>query len=77
MRRWADDGRPLRVLVPERDDFLQPPQARERFSVIPQAQVIAHDAVHLWVGEKQVRMALDEIVAMVVPDHEVIEWDSQ
>ncbi len=77
LRRWAEDGRPLRVLVPERDDFLQPPQARERFSVIPQAEVVAHDAVHLWVGEKQVRTALDEIVATVVPGHDVIDWDAQ
>lgn len=76
LAEWALDGRPLTALVPERDEFLQPTQARARFSVVPQAQVIACDAVHLWVGEKQVRTALDGILATVRPDQPAIDWES-
>ena len=48
---WASDGRPLTALIPEFDDYLKPDQARQRFSVIPQAQLIAVDgAKHLLVG---------------------------
>lgn len=66
---WARDGRPLRAVVPELDDFLQPPEARERFARVPQAEVVAVDgARHLWVGEPSVRRVLDEVVAVVVPD---------
>lgn len=48
---WADSGKPLVALVPEHDDYLQPPQARERFAAVPQAEVVGVDgAKHLWVG---------------------------
>ncbi len=77
LHRWAVDGRPVRILVPERDEFLQPPAARERFSILIQAQLSAHDAVHLWVGENQVRTALNEIVATVEPTRPAIDWDAQ
>jgi uncharacterized protein len=61
---WADDGRPLTALVPEFDDYLRPPEARERFARIPQAEVVAVEgAKHLWVGHAE--RALDEIVARV------------
>lgn len=64
---WADDGRPLVALVPEHDDYLRPPEARERFARIPHAEVVAVDgAKHLWVGHAE--RALDEIVARVAPD---------
>lgn len=66
---WASFGRPLVVLVPEHDDYLRPPQARERFARVPQANLVAVDgAKHLWVGESQVRRVLDEIVAHVAPE---------
>ncbi|WP_129658008.1 alpha/beta hydrolase [Rothia uropygialis] len=66
LRSWARSGLPLTVLVPEKDDYLQPAEARERFSVIPQADVIGIDgAKHLWVGEKYVRRAHDEIVSKI------------
>lgn len=66
---WADDPRKMVVLVPEFDDFLQPEQARERFSVIPEATLIGVDgAKHLWVGEAQTRRVLTEIVAATNPD---------
>jgi len=65
---WARDGRPLLALVPEHDDYLQPDQARQRFARVPQAEVIGvPDAKHLWVGERSVRIVLDEIVRRVNP----------
>lgn len=63
---WADDGRPLDALVPELDDYLRPPEARERFARVPQADVVAVEgAKHLWVGHAE--RALDEIVSRVAP----------
>lgn len=68
LEAWAEFGRPLVVLVPERDDYLRPPEARERFKRVPQAEVIGVDgAKHLWVGEPYVRIVLDEIVRHVAP----------
>ena len=65
--RWAADGRPLTALVPEHDDYLRPPEARERFARVPQADVVGVDgAKHLWVGEPYVRRVLDEVVARIV-----------
>jgi alpha/beta superfamily hydrolase len=65
---WAASGKPLTVLVPEFDDYLQPPAARERFARVPQAEVIAvPGAKHLWVGEPYVRVALTEIVRRLAP----------
>jgi uncharacterized protein len=65
---WASAGKPLLVLVPEHDDYLQPPQARQRFARVPQAEVIGvTGARHLWVGERYVRIVLDEIVRRVNP----------
>ncbi len=62
LRRWAASSLPLRVLVPEHDDYLQGPEARRRFSLIPQAEVIeVPEAKHLWVGERFVRICLDRI----------------
>jgi len=65
---WAVSGKQLLALVPERDDYLQPPAARARFARVPQAEVIAvPGAKHLWVGERYVRIVLDEIVRRVNP----------
>ncbi|MGH8968985.1 MAG: alpha/beta hydrolase [Actinomycetes bacterium] len=65
---WSASGKPVLALVPELDDYLRPPEARERFARIEQAQVVGVDgAKHLWVGEPAVRRALDEIVARVAP----------
>jgi uncharacterized protein len=66
--RWAASGRPLIVLVPELDDYLRPEAARAAFSRVPQAEVIAVDrARHLWVGERYVRIVLNEIVRRLSP----------
>jgi alpha/beta superfamily hydrolase len=65
---WAEDGRPITALVPEHDDYLKPEEARKRFSVIPQLELIAVDgAKHLWVGEPYVHRVLSEIVRIIAP----------
>ena len=66
--RWAAAGKPLVALVPELDDYLRPDEARRRFARVPQAEVVAvPGAKHLWVGERYVRIALNEIVRRVNP----------
>ena len=68
LEAWADSGKPLVALVPELDDYLRPAEARERFAVVPQAEVVAVEgARHLWVGEPYVRRVHEEIVARVNP----------
>lgn len=78
LQSWAASGRPLVCLVPEHDDYLRPDEARERFAVVPHAQVRGVDhAKHLWVGEAQVSRVLDEIVEVVQPGSAPLprEWD--
>jgi hypothetical protein len=66
---WNSDRRPIIALIPELDDYLQPEAARERFAVIPHAQIIAVEgAKHLWVGEPSVYRVLSEITSLVIPD---------
>ncbi|WP_306903523.1 alpha/beta hydrolase [Arthrobacter pascens] len=66
LRKWAESGKPLTVLVPEHDDYLRPAAAAERFSLVPQARVVGVDgAKHLWVGEKHAARVLNEIVDVV------------
>ena len=65
---WAQDKRPIVALVPEFDDYLKPEQARFRFSVIPQIDIIeVKDGKHLWVGEPFVYRVLSEIVRIINP----------
>jgi alpha/beta superfamily hydrolase len=62
--RWAADGRPMIVMVPEFDDFLPPDLAAPHFARVPQAEVMAvQGAKHLWVGEKYTSIVLDQIAA--------------
>jgi len=74
---WADGHIPLTCIVPEHDDYLQPPEARDRFAVVPQAEIVAVEgAKHLWVGDAE--RVLDEIVSRLNPDADVPlprEWD--
>jgi uncharacterized protein len=66
--RWAASGKQLIALVPELDDYLGPFEARRRFARVPSAQVIGVDgAKHLWVGERYVRVVLDEIARRLNP----------
>jgi alpha/beta superfamily hydrolase len=63
---WAESGKPLTALVPEHDDFLRPAEARERFAVVPQCEVVAVEgAKHLFVGHTE--RVLDEVVKRVNP----------
>ncbi len=65
---WAESGKPVLVLVPELDDYLRPDEAHERFSAIPQAEVVGiPGAKHLWVGEPYVRQVHEHIVRRVTP----------
>ncbi len=78
--RWAASGKPLVALVPELDDYLRPDAARLRFARVPQAEVVAVDrAKHLWVGERYVRIVLNEIVRRVNPGAWPLpaEWKDQ
>lgn len=66
---WAKDGRPITALIPEHDDYLKPDEARKRFAVIPQIDLIAVDgAKHLWVGEPYVHRVLSEITRIIAPN---------
>lgn len=65
---WNSDQRPIIALVPELDDYLRPEEARERFSIIPHAQIIpVAEAKHLWIGEPSVYRVLNEIASLVAP----------
>ncbi|WP_434970555.1 alpha/beta hydrolase [Microbacterium sp. bgisy207] len=77
---WAEDPRPIIVLVPEFDDFLRPDEAAQRFAVIPHATLIpVEGGRHLWVGENQTRRVLTEIVAAINPDALPLatDWDGE
>lgn len=66
--KWTGSGKKLIAIVPEHDEYLPPAPAVARFSVLPEAQVIAVDgAKHLWVGESATRRVLNEIVKAVNP----------
>lgn len=65
---WAESDKRLVVVVPELDDYLRPPEARERFAVVPEAELVAVEGgKHLWVGENQTTRVLTEIVARLNP----------
>jgi alpha/beta superfamily hydrolase len=66
LAQWASSGKPLAALVPEHDDFLKPAEARERFAVVPQCEVVpVEGAKHLFVGHTE--RVLDEVVARLNP----------
>ncbi len=79
LEAWAASGKPLTALVPEFDDYLQPPEAEERFAIVPQAEVVGVEgAKHLWVGDAET--VLDEIVRRVAPESAVPlprEWEGE
>jgi alpha/beta superfamily hydrolase len=65
---WAGDSRRLVAVIPELDDYLRPAVAAERFAVVPGAELVnVEEGRHLWVGEKQTRRVLSEIVARLNP----------
>jgi alpha/beta superfamily hydrolase len=78
VRAWAGEERRITALVPEFDDFLRPEEAREKFAVAPNVEVVGVEgAKHLWVGENYTRTVLDEIVRRVNPAAYPLpnEWD--
>lgn len=66
--RWQDTPAKLIALVPELDEFLNPAQATERFSILPKAKLLAFDGEkHLWVGESATRRVFNVIAEEIVP----------
>ena len=69
LKFWATDGRPVIALVPEHDEYLKPDQAKAKFSVIPQINIIVgQNMKHLWLGEPSVQFVHNQIVKAVVPE---------
>jgi alpha/beta superfamily hydrolase len=65
---WAGSGKRLVAVIPEFDDYLRPAEARERFASVPEIELVeVEGGRHLWVGEKQTRRVLSEIVATINP----------
>jgi uncharacterized protein len=65
---WAGSGKRLVAMIPELDDYLRPPEARLRFSIVPETDLVeVSEGKHLWVGEHQTARVLNEIVARVNP----------
>lgn len=73
---WNGDHRQLVALVPELDDYLQGPEARERFSAVSHIDIVeVEGGKHLWVGESQTKRVLNEIVERVNPNAAPLpEW---
>lgn len=65
---WAGSGKRLVAVIPELDDYLRPPEARERFSAVPELEFVAVEGgKHLWVGEAQTHRVLTEVVERLNP----------
>jgi alpha/beta superfamily hydrolase len=65
---WQDTRAKLIALVPELDEFLNPAQATERFSILPKTKLLAFDGEkHLWVGESATRRVFNAIAEEIVP----------
>ena len=68
LARWADVEVPVVAVIPELDDYLRPPEARERFAVAPNVELVeVEGGKHLWVGEEQTYRVLTEIVGRMNP----------
>jgi alpha/beta superfamily hydrolase len=68
LAEWAGSGKRLVAIIPELDDYLRPPEARLRFSIVPETDLVeVSEGKHLWVGEHQTARVLNEIVARVNP----------
>lgn len=68
LKIWADKKIPVVALIPEHDEFLPPAAAKEKFSIVPNFELIeVKGAKHLWTGEPSVYRVLSEIVARINP----------
>jgi alpha/beta superfamily hydrolase len=66
--RWNEISKQLVALIPEHDDYLKPAEAKERFAIVKNIELIdVEDAKHLWVGETATKRVLNEIVKVVNP----------
>lgn len=66
--RWQGTSAKLIALIPELDEFLNPSQAAERFSILPKAKLLAFDGEkHLWVGESATRKVMNVIAEEILP----------
>jgi len=73
---WNAVVTPIVCLVPENDDYLQPEEARERFAVVPRAEIVVGEGMgHLWVGEPAVRRVLGEVATRLRPDLPPLVWE--
>lgn len=74
---WQASGKPVVALIPEFDDYLRMPEARDRFAPLPRAELIeVPGGKHLWVGNAE--RVLDEITARLAPGVPLplpTEWD--
>ncbi|MBX3090941.1 MAG: alpha/beta hydrolase [Cryobacterium sp.] len=65
---WSGSGKRVVAIIPEFDDYLRPDEARERFAVLPETEIVPiAGGKHLWVGEEQTRKVLTEIVRAANP----------
>lgn len=75
LARWNERDCPVVCLVPEDDDYLRPDAARDRFAVVPRAEIVVGEGMgHLWVGEPAVRTVLAEVAARMRPGQPPLEW---
>lgn len=75
---WANAGKPLVAVVPELDDYLRPPEARERFARVPQCEVVeVEKSKHLFVGFAE--EVLDVVAERCVPGSSPLPrtWEGQ
>lgn len=75
---WNAAGRRVLCLVPEHDDYLVPDEARRRFAPLRSAEIRGvPGARHLWVGERYVKIVLDEVTGLVAPKRAPLPttWD--
>jgi len=78
LSKWKNVKFPVIALVPEFDDYLKPAEAKQRFSVAPNIEILPKEgAKHLWVGENSVQVVLNEIVKLIAPDKVPLptSWD--
>jgi uncharacterized protein len=77
LQAWAATSKPVTALIPEHDDYLQPPEAKQRFAVAPNVEVVPMvGSKHLWVGDAE--RVLDQIVMRLAPEVAVplpTNWD--
>ena len=76
LAQWNALDCPIVCLVPEHDEYLPPGPARERFAVVPRAEIVeGPDMGHLWVGEPAVRTVLAEVAARLCPGMPALDWE--